>query len=401
MRYNVITVPDIHWGCIDPTIQVKYLEFIMEFIKEAHNNDITIDLLVILGDYFDSKLPLNSKEAIIAIQWFDELYNLCVNNNVQKIRVVQGTMDHDNDQLDVFDSYVGRMWEYQEDPDYFKIFRKTTMEETLDGLNCIYCPDETIETSEYEELYLNEILTMRDIGFFHGSFDVVFGELLERKPEMFKKKNVIFRYDLFNKTTYGPLIAGHWHDGKIYDDLIYCGSPFRYKFNEDEIKGLTFIQYDTETHKYYHKRIPNALCPEYITFEVYTNMYQTKDQYIDLINKIEHTTDELMSDTSVDNKLRIMVYLMDDKIENDTFLSSIRQKFVGNKDIKLTIKNKLKDKVKKEQQQKHEERQEKYEFIYDKNKVPAEVIHDFIAANNNGYNVPIEYISKKVSQYIS
>ena len=92
---------------------------------------------------------------------------------------------------------------------------------------------------------------------------------------------------------------------------------------------------------------------------------------------------------------------MDDKSENDVFLSSIRQKFVGNSHIKLTIKNKLKDKVKKEQQKKHVERQQKYDFIYNKNKLPSEIIHDFIVANNEGYDVPIDYIQKKISQYIS
>ena len=34
------------------------------------------------------------------------------------------------------------------------------------------------------------------------------------------------------------MIAGHWHDGKQYDDLYYVGSPTRYKFNEDEKKGI-------------------------------------------------------------------------------------------------------------------------------------------------------------------
>ena len=399
MKYNIVTIPDIHWGCIDPILQVKYMEFVLTFIKESVSNEIPIDLLVIAGDYFDSKLPLNSKEAILAIQWFNELFDLCMECGVKKVRMFQGTMEHDNDQLDVFVPLTNTILEY--DKDYFKIFKNTTLEETLPELTCLYCPDETIETSEYEMLYLNELLTMKDIGFFHGSFDVVFGELLERKPDLIKKKNVIFNYDIFNKTTYGPMIAGHWHDGKIYDNLIYCGSPFRYKFNEDEVKGLSFIQYDTDTHEYMYERIYNPLCARYETIEIYTNMYNSKEQYVDVVNMIEKKLNELLENTLVDNKLRIMVFVMDDKSENDVFLSSIRQKFVGNNHIKLTIKNKLKDKVKKEQQKKHVEKQQKYDFIYNKNKLPSEIIHDFIVANNEGYDVPIDYIQKKISQYIS
>ena len=153
-------------------------------------------------------------------------------------------------------------------------------------MKCIYCPDETIETETYENLYLDEILEPKDIGFFHGSFDVVYGELLASKPELMQKKNVIFRYQLFDKSIYGPMIAGHWHDGKIYDDLIYCGSPFRYKFNEDECKGLSFVQYDTEDKSYLYYRIQNPVCAEYITYEIYSNLYNSKDDYKKIIDEL-------------------------------------------------------------------------------------------------------------------
>ena len=398
MTYNILTLPDVHWGCIDPINQVKYMEYVFEFIKQSSLNDIGIDLLVIAGDYFDSKLPLNSKEAILAIHWFNELYETCLRYGVKRIRMFQGTLDHDNDQLDVFTPLQNN---HSDDSEYFKIFMNTTFEETLPGLKCLYCPDETIETELYEEKYLNEILTVRDIGFFHGSFDVVFGELLERKPELLKKKNVIFHYDLFNKTTLGPLISGHWHDGKIYDHLIYCGSPFRYKFNENEIKGLSFIQYNTDNKSYLYKRIKNPLCPEYVTVEIYSNMLRTQENCNDVITNINNIVTEMKNNNIVENKLKIIIYIVDDKSENDVFISSIRQRFIGDKFVKLNIKNKLKDKIKKEQQQKTEERNIKYDFIYDKNKTPSEVIHDFVKATNDGYEIPIEYINKKVSQYIS
>ena len=40
------------------------------------------------------------------------------------------------------------------------------------------------------------------------------------------------------------LAIGEQFFGKQYDELYYCGSPFRWKFNEDEEKRFLFIRYD-------------------------------------------------------------------------------------------------------------------------------------------------------------
>lgn len=394
MKYNILVIPDIHWGAIHPNDTVKALYYIPEFIEECFSNDISIDLIVIAGDYFDSKLPLNSREAILAIQWFHDLYDTAVRCHVGKIRMMQGTLEHDNDQLEVFEPLI------QQDSDFFNIFYKTTLEETLTGLTCVYCPDETICTSEYEEKYINEICAMKDIGFFHGSFDVVYGCLLTSHPDILEKKNVMFRYGLWNKSIYGPMVSGHWHDGKTYDDLIYVGSPYRYKFNEEEPKGIGFITYDNESHAYSYQKILNPLCADYVTYEIYSNIYQTKEDYKLISDEIDTIIKDFRRESFVENKLRIKIYIVDDKPENEIFISSLRQKIINDKNIKITIKNKLKDKIKKEVMQSNIDRQKKYSFIQDKSKKPYEVIHDFIMTNNPEADVPVEFIKEKVQKYI-
>jgi len=385
MNYNIIIISDLHWGVIEPDLQCKYLEFIKVFIKLYGKE---IDLLVILGDYFDNKLSLNSPQAIWANEWFHSILSLCKEYNI-KIRMVQGTSSHDNDQLEVFSPLTD---------DMFQIFFKTTLEETLPDLKCIYCPDETIETSEYEDLYLDEILSLKDIGFFHGSFDVVYGELLKRKPELLKKNNVIFRYDLWNKTIYGPMIAGHWHDGKQYDNLYYCGTPFRYEFGEEEPKGILFVRYNTENHKYYVKKVLNPLCAEYITYEVYTNLYNSKEDYQKIIDDIRNILKKFDEDIlNLPHKLKIVVYVLDDKTDNDVLISSLRSEITRYKNVKLKIKNKLKDKLKKEQKKKNEEVEKKLGFIYDsQNKKPYEIIHDFILETSpEKVDIPMGFIKEK------
>lgn len=397
MKYNIISLPDIHWGVINPYEQLKLLEFIFQFIQECHNENIAIDMIVISGDYFDSKLPLNSREAIFAIQWMNSLYTLALEYGIKRIRLFQGTLDHDNDQLDAFKP----MEKLSDDEDFFKIFTKTTSEETLPGLRCIYCPDETLQTNDYENTYINEILSIHDIGFFHGSFDVVYGELLQSKPELMNKKNVIFKYDLWNKVIQGPLIAGHWHDGKQYEHLFYCGSPFRYKFNEDEPKGFGFLQYNNSDNSYYYQKILNCMSSEYITYEIYSNIYNSKEDFNRAMNEIESIVESFLQTPHLDNRLRVMIYIVDEKTENDLFISALRQRFIDYKNIKIVIKNKLKDKLKKEAVKRNKERHEKFDFIYDKSKALPQIIHDFIYSIDDTANIPMDYIQTKCNQYLN
>lgn len=394
MIYNIMTIADIHWGAIDPKEQLKSLEFIFDFFENCVLRGISIDMIVIAGDYFDSKLPLNSRDAIYAVQWFHRLYDLALSYNVQKIRMIQGTMEHDNDQLDVFQPLTNNYF------DFFKIFSHTTSEETLPSLKCIYCPDETLQTSEYEFTYVNEMLSTHDIGFFHGSFDVVYGELLDAKPELMNKKNVIYRYDLWNKLIHGPLISGHWHDGKQYDHLFYCGSPFRYKFNEDEPKGFMFTQYNTDTKEYLCKKIINPLSPEYITYDIYSNMCMSNEDYTNHLSNIECILKRFKDTSYLNNKLRIKFYMVDDKTENETFITGLRHKFINRRDVKIEIKNKLKEKIKKDVAKKNKERNDKYQFIYKKEKEPSEIIQEFIQTNNPDVNIPLAYIQNKIKKYI-
>jgi DNA repair exonuclease SbcCD nuclease subunit len=311
--------------------------------------------------------------------------------NKVTLRLFQGTMDHDNDQLEVFEPLVN---------DLFKIFMHTTFEETLPGLHCCYCPDETIVTEEYENMYLSDILKLKDIGFFHGSFDVVYGDLLESKPEILKRNNVIYRYDLWNPQIKGPMIAGHWHDGKRYKELYYCGSPYRWKFNEDEEKGFLFIQYDTGDSSYFIKKIINPLCAKYVTYEVYSNLFETPEDFTVIVMDIRDLLKKL-KDSPMNNQLRILFYIVDDKVENDNFLSALRQEVIDYRNCKITVKNKLKDKKKKSKVKESKEENEKYGFIFEKGSKIQNVIHTFIlSSNDNEADVPIDYITDKIKKYL-
>lgn len=412
MKYNILAISDIHWGVTTPDIQERSLEFIFAFLNKFGDN---IDLLVIAGDYWECKLSLNSREAIKGINWFYKLYDICVEHTIM-IRMFQGTMDHDNDQLEVFKPMTGNIQDIEksnefqkifinkgkEPKPFFDIFMNTTVEETLPDLLCCYCPDETIRTDEYEIKYTNEMLVTKDIGFFHGSFDIVYGDLLESKPELMEKNNVIYRYNMWSPQIKGPMISGHWHDGKQYDELYYVGSPFRWKFNEDEDKGISFIQYDTGDSKYFIKRIINPLAANYITYEIYSNMINNKDDYKDIILDINKILDNIKNTslTSDLDKIRILFYVVDEKSENDVFLSSLRQSILDYKNCKLTIKNRLKEKKRKQKEKEVKQEIEKVDYIFDDSE-PANKIQSYILTETkNEVNIPIEYIKDNIKKYM-
>ena len=63
LKYNIMTLADIHWDAFDIQQQADEMQLPLEFIRSFPN----LDLVVIAGDYFDTKLSLNSKAAKISV----------------------------------------------------------------------------------------------------------------------------------------------------------------------------------------------------------------------------------------------------------------------------------------------------------------------------------------------
>lgn len=385
MKYNIVCISDIHWGIMEPLIQMNSLDLFLIFLEKYRD----IDMIVILGDYFDTQLPLNSSIAISAIQWMHKMHNLAKEIGIKKIRIVLGTKEHDNAQLEVFR-------ELEKDDGFFKLFNINTYEETLPDLHCIYCPDENINAKEYKDIYMDNMLKFPNIGFFHGSFDVVLPDIIVQLSEETSKKSIIYNYNLWSKLIKGPMISGHWHDGNVVESLIYMGSYDRWSFNEMNDKGFGFVQIDTDTNEYFYKKIINRFTPEYITFNVDTHMYNSLDEYTLLIKTI---SDEFKKESVSIKRIRILINLTDEKDINDVFINSIKQYFISNKLVKITIKNKLKSDKKEEKKKEDKRTKNRFSFIFDKSLSEVDIIHHFIM-ETKGQDIPREQITEIVSKYI-
>lgn len=193
------------------------------------------------------------------------------------------------------------------------------------------------------------------------------------------------------------MISGHWHNGDELDSLIYIGSYERWAFNEEDPKGFGFIQIDTETNEYFYQKIINQFAPDYITYNIETNIYNSIDDYkklVDIINiKLKEKNNENI-------KIRIVVNITDDKLENETYITSLRKFFINNKLIKIVVKNKLKKDKNEIVKKKNIETKSKYGFILDKSISEAEKIQEFILATKNK-EIPIDTIESFIKKYIS
>jgi DNA repair exonuclease SbcCD nuclease subunit len=374
MIYTILTIADIHFGALEPKRLYNELSQVIEYIK---NNKI--DLLVIDGDYWDSKQSLNNKISSYGISFMSELHQLSIDFNFQ-IRVVLGTKSHDYDQLDVFNCF---------EDNHFKIFRVNTYEETLPDMHAIYCPDETIETKKYVETYIDNITRGGyNIGFFHGNFDVVMVDIPTQETEIQSVNNVIFEYSLWERVVNGPLIAGHWHTHRVYNRLTYVGSYSRFGFGEEEPKGFLITELNTDDNSFTNTFIENKKAQIYKSFIINTQVFSSIDDFSKILN---HISEELEADS--DMKVRIRIDLMDDSPLTKQFADFTKNFFINSRRVKIAINNKHVSKKKKEEDEKKKEEMNIYNFIDDSNISSELKLQKFILEKYN-VSIPIEFIKR-------
>lgn len=382
MKYNILAIADIHWGAMDPDDMYDNLQFFLEFIRMKRD----VDLVVICGDYFDYRLTLNSRPALKALRWFDELYNTCIQCGVKRLRAVKGTKEHDNDQWEAIHP--------REDGEFFRKFYTCTAEETLPGLNCIYCPDETVNLKEYKKLYGDLLQGHYNMGFFHGNFDIKLPKMIIDQNLEAEIPSIIYMKEDWMKIIDGPMISGHWHDFTDSDPLIYIGSFDRWAFGEEEDKGFLFVQYDTEDNSYYWRHITNPFALRYETIIVDNSLCASIEDFRALSDEIFRMREE-------DSTVRIRVVYQITKEDDESLINftEFRSAMSSQRHIKIDAK----DFVKKRNREKEKERisvsSGRYSYILDHpNDIEAN-IHEYLLREKDT-DISIEDIHNLIGKYL-
>lgn len=369
MIYNIMAFGDIHFGAMDAVTTYENLYAIIHAIEYLKDK---IDLIVICGDYYDYKLQLNSDSALKGLEWFSILYQTARENGVKKLRIFKGTEEHDHSQLEAFRSY-------ETEDGFFRIFNENTIEETLPDLHCIYCPDETLNEKDYKDRYLPNMMTHPDIGFFHGSFDVVMPSIALEIAEKRNIQNIIYRFNEWTGMIKGPMISSHWHNPYHDENLYYIGSYDRWAFGEEDQKGFCIVRYDTETSGWAYTSIPNPYALEYKTFMVNSAAYQC---HMDYSNLAEEVYDYMKDNPSA--KIRISIKITDDRPENHDYIKAFQQRFINcSRKVKIDVTDTVKKREKQQKKKNTTNIMTQYGFIFNKTSSVAEKIQKYLFEKYN------------------
>ena len=341
------TIADIHIGKKSAERLRKELE--EGFLKYIEDEKDNLDLVTIAGDYFDRIIRFNEPAGVLALDTLDRIIETAKNGHFL-VRIIQGTKSHDNNQLDVFNSYEETY------PDILKIITKVTKETiNLKGheLKVLYLPEEypTDPDSYYQDYFSDHY----DLIYGHGMTDIVGFSFSDWKDE---GENISFGTPVHNTDklldlSSGPVMFGHIHNKKSYKDkFYYTGSYSRYAFDSQEPKGWLVSEINPDdTSDYTVEFKENKLAPTYGIIEVDTLPLEEGTDLLELLKTMSSMYDYSKIISSDDNKLKI-----------------IRQLSEGSNDIKVQTAKKIET----------ERVDEKFNFILENKLSTAETVKRYL-----------------------
>ena len=225
-------ISDLHFGAMDPKKQYDYLKD--QFIDKLINLP-RLDLICINGDLFDRKFMTNSDVVMYASMFIADIINICKIKQATFI-LLQGTMSHDANQVKIYLHYM-----YQKDVDV-RIVTNIRFE-MVKGIRILCIPElYGIDESYYQEILFES--DFYDMCIMHGTIKgAVYGDNVGQGR--------LFTIEDFLNCK-GPIISGHIHKADtFYNHFYYCGSPYRWRFDDDCFKGFILMSYNSYTRQYY------------------------------------------------------------------------------------------------------------------------------------------------------
>lgn len=355
-------ISDIHFGALPA--ERLYNELDKVFFNHIKNMT-RCNYVMIEGDLTDSKLSFNDKDSMYLIKFMDKLIKLCIKYRVSKIRVLQGTISHDLNQLENFNHYT------KKSNIDFRIIRTVTEEMLFPDFNVLYVPEEYVEDSnEYYRQFLDKENDYYQLIVGHGTFD--FMAFVNQKSESEKhiKNAPVFKSNEFLDVTNGAIIFGHIHTPNTFKNIYYISSFSRWCFGEEQPKGFIEYIYSTKSKKFNVKRIENTYARKYVTFDL-DNSFKNKNLKSE--DKIK-----IINDLKEKNKVDFIRIKFDKDNLDDEGDALILKDYFSNSNVKLNITNNLKKETTKEDK----EFEDKYSFIFNKDYKLETIISKFLETKN-------------------
>lgn len=318
-------------------------------------------MVVIAGDFYNSIISLNSQSALTSFTFMKELVAICEKNGIKYLRIIEGTLSHDNFQILNF-----RMYENKTDLNC-KIITTVSTEELPNGLRILYLPEEYMNNPiEYYKKYLDKPKKYYDFIFGHGMFQET--SFTKDDGESQISKAVIWDSKLLGSICRGPIFFGHIHTPQVIrKHIYYTGSFSRWVYGQEEDKGFYLCAYDIPTGKYLVEFMKNDLARIFDTVTINLDKFSGTTE--ELVNSIKHYKRD---------HLRVQILLDAQERDYSYEVSFLKEYFMGKQGYKLELVDK-REKLQKEQiEEKVNKLLEDYNFLFDK-KIPVSTkIHKFI-----------------------
>lgn len=335
--YTIVSIADIHFGCNEPPIYM-YEQLKLQFINKISN--INFQILAICGDLFDSRFMGNNPAITYAIQFIDDLVQLCTIKNASLI-ILAGTLSHDSGQLSLFYHYMNR-------PDVDVRIVEKIQFENIKNLKVLCIPElYGVPENEYKKVLYES--GRYDLCVLHGTYKGSFKG--SEIATLSTTHAPIFGINYFENCA-GPILMGHYHIPGSYDGYAYYnGSAFRYKFGEEEEKGFLVTLYNPYFRTHYTELIP-----------IKSHIYATIN-INHLLNEDPRKIIEWIKYQKESNKIDFIRVQFNNANEN---INIVRNYFKTNGYIKLQELDKKEKQLEKLDQEMLEKNQQ-YSYIIDTN----------------------------------
>lgn len=230
-----IHTADLHFGALNPKVQYQIL--VEQLLNKVRN--INFDIFSINGDIFDRKYMSNSDAVRYAIEFVNDVVNLCRQKGAT-LFIIAGTESHDANQLKLFYHYL------TDNTVDVRIVEDARFEYAKNAK--ILCIPELYNKGK--QYYENLLKTQTyDTVFMHGTYK---GSIFQTNPKgLDSDREVTFKLEDFNLCS-GPIISGHVHVQGCFDKYVYyCGSPYRWQFGEEQPKGFLIVCHNLDTQEHY------------------------------------------------------------------------------------------------------------------------------------------------------
>ena len=326
-------ISDLHFPVMDPKKQYDILE--EQFLRKVETVP-SLDLICINGDLYDHKVMTSSDATLYASMFVGRLVEICKQKNATLI-ILQGTISHDANQLKIYYHYMQRS-----DVDV-RIITNLQFEMVKNAR--VLCIPELYGVPE--EIY-QQYLTYSgfyDLAIMHGTFKgAVYGDNVGNGR--------LFKLEDFNNCR-GPIVSGHVHKPGCFDNhFYYCGSPYRWRFDDDHDKGFILLAQDLDSKIYY-------LDYQQIISDVYATI--TLDE---LINNNPKDTIDYINNLKISKGINY-IKIKFTKDMQSSYKMTLNTQYRNDDTVTLEYYNK-EDELKKQAEEQIKQDNEKYGFLLDK-----------------------------------